>query len=247
VARLFLDSVYKLHGLPELIISDRDRVFTSRFWKELFTVAQVQLHMSTAYHPQSDGQAERVNKCVKTFLRCFVSAYPKQWMKWLSLAEYWYNTSFHSAIGRSPFQALHGRSPRSFGLTAHQDILSVDLDQWLKERRVVTSLIKQHLERATAHMKAQLDKNRTGRQFLEGDCVFLKLQPYAQTSIAQRARQKLAFRFFGQIIQRIGQVAYKLKLPLSSMIHLVFHVSQLKVAKGGKHQVATLPTEFHGF
>jgi hypothetical protein len=63
-----------------------------------------------------------------------VSAYPKQWMKWLSLAEYWYNTSFHSAIGRSPFQALYGRSPRSFGLTAHQDILSVDLDQWLKER-----------------------------------------------------------------------------------------------------------------
>jgi transposase InsO family protein len=79
VARLFLDHIYKLHGLPLSIVSDRDQNFTSKFWSELFSMAKVQLRMSFAYHPQLDGQTERVNQCLKTFLRCFVSACPKQW------------------------------------------------------------------------------------------------------------------------------------------------------------------------
>jgi hypothetical protein len=99
VARLFLDSVYKLHGMLVSIISDRDRVFTSLFWKELFSLARVKLRISTAYHPHSDGQTERVNQCLETFLRCFVTACPNAWSNWLSLAEFWYNTSFHFAIG----------------------------------------------------------------------------------------------------------------------------------------------------
>jgi transposase InsO family protein len=86
VAKLFLDSVYKLHGMPHAIISDRDRIFTSAFWKELFRLAQVQLCMSTAYHPQSDDQSERVNQCMETYLRCFVNACPRKWLQWLSLA-----------------------------------------------------------------------------------------------------------------------------------------------------------------
>jgi hypothetical protein len=69
VAKVFLDFVYKLHGMPESIISYRDRVFTNSFWKELFALAQVQLRMSSAYHPQFDGQTERVNQCLETFLR----------------------------------------------------------------------------------------------------------------------------------------------------------------------------------
>jgi hypothetical protein len=93
----------------------------------VFALAQVQMRMSYAYHPQSDGQTERVNQWLEIFLRCFVSACPKQWMKWLALDEYWYNTSFHFAIGTSEY----GRAPRSFGLTVHQDIMSVGLDQWL--------------------------------------------------------------------------------------------------------------------
>lgn len=93
VARLFLDHIYKLHGLPVAIVSDRDPVFTTKFWKELFSLAGVQLQMSSAYHPQSDGQTEWVNQCMETFLRCFVNACPLKWLKWLPLAEYWYNTS----------------------------------------------------------------------------------------------------------------------------------------------------------
>lgn len=99
------------------IVSDRDRVFTSALWKELFRLDDVQLQHSTAYHPQSDGQTERVNQCLETYLRCFVNSCPSKWSKWLAVAEYWYNTSDHSAIGRSPFEVLYGQKPRHFGIS----------------------------------------------------------------------------------------------------------------------------------
>jgi hypothetical protein len=100
--------------MPNSIVSDRDIIFTSNLWQESFRLAQVQLRMSSAYHPQSDRQTERVNQCLETFLRCFVSVCPHKWHSWLALAEFWYNSSFHSAIGCSPFQALYGYAPRCF-------------------------------------------------------------------------------------------------------------------------------------
>ena len=88
VAKAFMDHVYKLHGLPSSLVSDRDRVFTSKLWKELFALAGVQLRMSSAYHPQTDGQTEHVNQCMETYLRCFVHACPTMWSSWLSLVEF---------------------------------------------------------------------------------------------------------------------------------------------------------------
>jgi hypothetical protein len=100
-----LDNIYKLHGLPKAIISDRDPIFTSTVWKELFKLTDTQLMMSSAYHPQTDGQTERLNQCLEGFLICTVHSCPRQWSKWLSIAEFWYNTTHHSALGASPFQA----------------------------------------------------------------------------------------------------------------------------------------------
>lgn len=102
VAKEFMQHVYKLHGMPLVIVSDRDRVFTSQLWKCLFQLAGVQLHMSSSYHPQSDGQTERVNQCMETFIRCFVNACPSKWIEWLYLAEFWYNSSKHESLGFSP-------------------------------------------------------------------------------------------------------------------------------------------------
>jgi hypothetical protein len=79
VAKVFFSHVYRLHGMPSALISDRDKIFTSKLWTELFALAKVELRMSTAYHPQSDEQTERVNQCLETFLRCFVHACPRQW------------------------------------------------------------------------------------------------------------------------------------------------------------------------
>lgn len=232
VAQAFLDSVFHLHGLPTHIIFDRDTIFTSSFWRELFRLAQVQLCMSSAYHPQSDGQTERVNQCLETYLRCFMHSCPKKWLSWLSLTEFWYNSSFHSSLGRSPFEVLYGHSPQHFGIT--DDIVSSvpDVTAMLEERAAMRAAVRQHLLRAQQRMKAQADKNRTDRSFSMGESVFLRLQPYVQSSLAPRSHHKLCFKYFGpfKILEKIGSVAYKLQLPQSSSIHPIFHVSPLKVA-----------------
>ena len=231
IAKVFFDNIYKLHGLPDSIVSDRDRVFTSSFWQELFKLAKVSLRMSTSYHPQTDGQTERVNQCLETFLRCFVNSCPSKWLDWLSSAEYWYNTSAHSAIGCSPFEALYGYAPRSFGLPSVQ-CSGADISQWIQEKQLMNRLLQQHLHRAQHRMKMQADKGRSDRSFQVGDSVYLKLQPYVQSSLAPRANQKLASKFFRpyKVIGKVGPVAYKLQLPSSTSIHNVFHVSQLKQA-----------------
>ena len=87
VAQLFMDSVVTLHGLPHSIVTDRDTIFFSHFWKELFKLYKVNLHLSIAYHPQTDGQTERVNQCLEMSLRCSVQNSPKAWKSWLSLAQ----------------------------------------------------------------------------------------------------------------------------------------------------------------
>jgi len=116
IAQLFMSHVYKLHGLPKAIISDRDRIFTSAVWQELFCLSDTKLMMSSAYHPQTNGQTERLNQSLEAFLRCTVHSCPKQWSKWISVAEFLYNTTTHIALGKSPFEVLYGYSPRQLGI-----------------------------------------------------------------------------------------------------------------------------------
>ena len=159
MAQAFIDNVYCRHGMPQVLISDRDKIFTSAFWQQLFKLADTTLNMSSSYHPQTDGQTERVNQCLETYLRCTVNANPNQWAKWLSQAEYWYNTTVHTALGRSPFEVLFGRQPRQCGVPPSADTGNTDLDTWLKERAAMVPVIRQHLARAQSRMKHQADKN----------------------------------------------------------------------------------------
>jgi len=125
VAQLYFDQIYRLHGLPKAIISDRDKIFTSTIWQTLFKLSDTALLMSSSYHPQTDGQTERLNQCLETFLRCLVSSCPRKWKDYLPLAQFWYNTTMHSALGRSPFEVLYGHPPRMLGITpgdAYPDI-----------------------------------------------------------------------------------------------------------------------------
>jgi hypothetical protein len=239
VAATFMDTVYKLHGMPEQIISDRDKIFNSLFWRQLFDLTGTTLSMSSSYHPETDGQTERVNQCLEGYLRCFAHACPTKWLQWLALAEFWYNTSLHSALGKTPFEVLYGRSPRHLGISDDSTCSVPNLESWMNERQLMQDLLRQHLERVRLRMKHQADKKRTERSFSVGDFVFLKLQPYVQSSVAPRAHHKLLFKYYGpyEVLERIGTVAYRLALPETSRIHPVIHVSQLKKAIGADTQV----------
>lgn len=202
--------------------------------------------MSSAYHPETDGQTERVNQQVECFSRCFISAHPTKWSKWLSSCEFWYNTNWHSSLNKTPFEVLYGQHPTYFGLSANSAVARVDVQQWLDQRKVILASVRQHLLRASQRMKLQADKKCTERSFQVGDMVFLKLQPYVQTSVVHRSNHKLAFRFYGpyQVLEKIGTVTYRLALPATSRIHPIFHVSQLKQCLSPKHQVqSALPTD----
>lgn len=111
VAQSYLDYVFKLHGLPNSIVSDRDSVFLSNFWQALFSVHGVELNLSFSYHPQTDGQTEVLNRCLEAYLRCMSSQEPKVWCKWLPTAKWWYNTTYHSSIHMTPFEAVYGQPP----------------------------------------------------------------------------------------------------------------------------------------
>ena len=111
VANLFTEMVVKHHYFPLSIVFDKDPIFFSKFWQDLFQLSWIVLKYSTAYHSQTDGQTEVLNRCLEQYLRAFTHQHPQSWTKFLLWAALWYNTSFHSAIGMTPFEALYGKPP----------------------------------------------------------------------------------------------------------------------------------------
>ncbi|OMO73136.1 reverse transcriptase [Corchorus capsularis] len=247
LAEIFCKDVCKLHGMPASIVSDRDPKFMSNFWSELFKLQGTKLLHSSAYHPQSDGQSEVLNRCLQTYLRCFASEKPRLWTKFLHWAEYSYNTSFHTAAGLTPFEDVYGRSPLTVLSYLPGATKVAKLEESLVERQQILTLLKNNLERAQNRMKMQHDHHRTEKQFEVGDLVLLRLQPYRQIFVSKRSSQKLAKRFFGpfEVLRKLGPVAYELKLPPEAKIHPVFHVSLLKRYYGSSPvNHASLPSTF---
>jgi hypothetical protein len=230
VAKAVFEQVVRLHGLPCSIVSDRDRVFTSNFWTELFGIVGTKLAMSSAYHPHTDGQTNRVNQCLEMYLRCAVHNSPKQWKSWLSQAEFWYNSSYHSSLGCSPFKALYGHEPNLGTHPMLSTSTNSSVAEAITEIQEQDVVLKEHLARAQNKMKLTADKRRRPQEYQVGEQVLLKLQPYAQSSLVNRPYPKLAYKYYGpyEVLEKIGNAAYKLKLPAESLIHPVFHVSQLK-------------------
>lgn len=175
VAKTFLDNVFKLHGLPESITSDRDIVFISTFWQDLFKLQGVSLNMSITYHPQSDGQTEVVNNNLKTYLRCVCGDMPHLWVQWHSLAEFWYNTFYHSTIHMSPFHALYGVLPPVHIPYFPKDSNVAAVDIFMRDRESTITLLQHYLKRTAMRMKQAADKHRSERKFEIGDMVYLKL------------------------------------------------------------------------
>ena len=230
IARIFVKEIFRIHGLPKRIVSDRDAKFTSKFWTSLFQAINTQLCFSSAYHPQSDGQTERVNQVVEDILRAYYSREPSKWMQYLPLVEYAYNSSYHQSIGMTLFNALYGQeclSPRNF---SDPTIRVEALRQMIEEMEAQTKAIRKDIQAAQDRQKHYADGKRSDRTFHEGDKVFLRVRPKRST-LSLGKYKKLSPRYCGpyEIQKCVGTQAYRLDLPTHLKVHNVFHVSLLKL------------------
>lgn len=212
---MFCKEIVRLHGIPRSIVSDRDVIFLSHFWRELFRLCQTKLKMSTSYHPQTDGQTEVVNRCLEAYLRCFAHEQPSKWSSFLAWAEYSYNIGFHTSTKMTPVTAVYGRDPPPLNPYVLGETLNATLENELIQRDDMLKLLRDNLQKAQDRMKSQADLKRREVQFEVVDHVFLKIQPYRQKSLAKRRFEKLSPSFFGpySIRRRVGLVAYELNLP----------------------------------
>ncbi|KAL0551539.1 hypothetical protein IC582_010628 [Cucumis melo] len=218
------------HFVPVSIVSDRDARFTSKFWKGLQTAMGTRLDFSTAFHPQTDGQTERLNQVLEDMLRACALEFPGSWDSHLHLMEFAYNNSYQATIGMAPFEALYGRccrSPVCWGEVGEQRLMGPELVQSTNE---AIQKIRSRMHTAQSRQKSYADVRRKDLEFEIGDRVFLKVAPMKGVLRFER-RGKLSPRFVGpfEILERIGPVAYRLALPPSlSAVHDVFHVSMLR-------------------
>ncbi|RVW46074.1 Transposon Ty3-G Gag-Pol polyprotein [Vitis vinifera] len=222
--------IVRMHGVPVSIVSDRDPRFTSRFWHSLQKALGTKLSFSTAFHPQTDGQSERVIQVLEDLLRACILDLQGNWDDHLPLVEFAYNNSFQASIGMAPFEALYGRNCRSpicWNDVGERKLLGPKLVQLTVEK---VALIKERLKAAQSRHKSYANHRRRDLEFEMGDHVFLKVS--LMKSVKRFGRKgKLSPRFMGpfEILEKVGTLAYKVALPPSlSKIHNVFHVSTLR-------------------
>ncbi|KAI3797625.1 hypothetical protein L1987_32885 [Smallanthus sonchifolius] len=230
LAKLYINEVVTRHGVPISIISDRDGRFTSRFWQSLQKSLGTRLDLSTAYHPQTDGQSERTIQTVEDMLRACVVDFGGSWDSHLPLIEFSYNNSYHTSIKCAPFEALYGRKCRSPICWTEIGDSQITGPEVMHETTDKVALIKERIKAARDRQKSYADNRRKPLEFNVGDKVMLKVSPWKGVFRFGK-KGKLAPRYIGpfEIINRIGPVAYKLKLPQGlNGVHNTFHISNLK-------------------
>ncbi|GJS65188.1 putative reverse transcriptase domain-containing protein [Tanacetum coccineum] len=230
LTRQYLKEVVSRHGVPVSIISDRDSKFTSHFWKSLNEALGTQLDMSTAYHPQTDGQSERTIQTLEDILRACVVDFGKGWDRHLPLVEFFYNNSYHTSIKAALFESLYGRKCRSPICWAEVGDAQLTGPEIIHETTKKIIQIKKHIQAARDRQKSYADRRRKPLEFEVGDKVMLKVSPWKGV-IRFSKRWKLNPRYIGpfKILDRVGTLAYRLELPDQlSRVHSTFYVSNLK-------------------
>lgn len=250
LSKLYIREVVKLRGIPISIVSDRDARFTSKFWNSFQKAMGTRLDMSTAFHPQTDGQTERVNQVMEDMLRACVLDFKGSWDEYLALIEFAYNNSYHSSIGMTPYEALYGRpcrSPVCWAEVGDNKVMGTEVVQETTEK---VSIIRDRIRRAQSRHKSNADKKRRSVEFEVGDHVFLKVSPMKGVIRFGKKKGKLSPRFVGpfEILDKVGELAYRLALPpMMSSVHNVFHVSMLRrYIKDASHVIDYGTVEVNG-
>ena len=229
LVELYIKEIVRLHGIPISIISDRDSRFTSIFWGKLQEAMGPRLNFSTTFHPQLEGQSERVIQILEDMLRSCAIDYERIWDQHIPLVEFVYNNSFQSSIGMAPYEALYGRkckTPLCWTELSERKVIGPDLIQETEEK---VKIIRERLKVATDRHKSYADLKRKHIRYEIGEKVFLKVSPWKKMMRFGR-KGKLSPRFIGpyEVIEKVGPMAYRLALPQNlEKIHNVFHVSML--------------------
>jgi len=226
LAILFLREIFSKHGLPADIVSDRGRHFTSRFWKSLCDLLKVQSNLSTAYHPETDGQTERVNQSLEQYLRIYINYQQDNWSNLLPVAEFAYNNATHSATGVSPFFATLGYHPRLE--TTMEAVPSQEAHQMAEDLNDLHEHLRDKIRTTITQYSASTEHRRAPIPPLEpGDYCWLDTRNIK----TKRPMKKLDHKRFGpiKILEKISTHARRLDLPKQlRSLHPVFHVSLLE-------------------
>ena len=241
-AELFNQHVFRLHGLPRVMLHDRGTQFTSQFWTHFYSLCGVAQANSSAYHPQTDGQTERVNRVLEDYLRHYISPLQDNWVTMLTFAEFAYNNAVHESTGASPFRLNYGFDPVAPGQDVGQPPITAEQ---VKQQKVICPAAqrhfeycmqqslqsaKQHLAVAKERQKKYADAKRRHCVFSVGDKVLLSTK---NLSLKGGGSRKLLPRYIGPftITKSINGVTYTLDLPKGLKTHPTFHISLLRLYK----------------
>lgn len=251
LARLFRDNIWKLYGLPDSIVSDRGTQFVSAFWKHLCQILNTRAQMSTAWHPESDGQTERMNAILEQYLRAYVSYLQDDWVDWLSSAEFAGNSQVSETTRVSPFFALYGFEPRlGFEPIRPGDRPATrDAALFAEQMQKIHDFCRTEMLAAQARWEEQTNKTRRpARRYRPGEKVWLN----ARNIQTLRPTKKLDWKNLGPFVvkQMVGSHACELQLPATMKVHPVFNLNLLRPASEdflpGQYQPPPPPIEVEG-
>ena len=226
LAEVILDVVVRHHGLPDSIVSDRGSLFTSKFWSSLCYFLGIKRRLSTAFHPQTDGQTERQNSTMEAYLRAFVNFEQNDWARLLPMAEFAYNNAKNASSGHTPFELNCGYHPR---MSYEEDVdprsKSKSADELSAKLRELMIVCRENLHHAQELQKRAYNKGVKPRRYASSDKVWLNSK-YIKT----KQNRKLGAKFFGpfRVLHPVRKQAYKLELSRKWRIHDVFHISLLE-------------------
>ena len=223
LARLYVQNIFCLHGVPLAIISNRGSHFTSRFWQSLQEEMGTELKFSTDFHPQINGLSEQTNQILEDMLRARVLEFKGSQVQYLPFIEFSYNNSYQETVGMLPYKALYRRkcqSPLYWDNVGKRQMLGPEL---ISDTRHKVLVIRERMNAAQSRQKSYADNRRRPLEFEVGDRVSLKVSP-TKGVMRFRKKGKLSPRFIGsfEITRRVGKLAYRIDLPPDLVRHMTF-------------------------
>jgi hypothetical protein len=252
LAIVFAREIWRLHGLPSDIVSDRDTIFVSGFWKELMGHLGIDLKLSTAFHPQTDGQTERVNQVLETYLRHYSNFQQDDWADLLPLAEYAYNTAVSETTKVSPFFANYGFNPETQWVKAAEEVSEESnpaSEKLLKRWQGIWGYLQNNILNAQESAARYYNRNAKEQPTLKrGDLVMVNMRNMK----TKRPSKKLDHKKLGpvEVLEAVGKRAFRVQLPPEARNHPVFNISELELYRKstieGRHQPPPPVVEIEG-